>query len=103
MRKIIDRKIYDTATSEKIVRWSNSYPVNDFNWAEESLYRTKAGNWFIYGRGGPNSGYAEPCGTCRTGGSDIRPLDGPAVIEWLERTENYDELEALFPDSVEEA
>jgi len=103
MKKIRDGKKYDTETAELIASWQNSYNPNDFHFESEDLYRTKAGNWFIVGEGGPLTDYAQQCGSGQCGGNQLKIIDGPQVVAWLERTENYSDLEALFPDSVEVA
>ncbi|MBN1194693.1 MAG: hypothetical protein JXA08_05040 [Methanomicrobiaceae archaeon] len=103
MRVIIDRKIYDTRTAEQIAEYSSSHNRGDFAYFEETLYRTKKGNWFLHGEGGPASPYTELVGTSISGSSSIVPMCADEVIRWLERRNQYDVLEKLFPDAVTEA
>jgi hypothetical protein len=66
MRRVIDRKIYDTETAEEIA--DVSAPCNDsgdFAYEETHLYRTKNGRWFIAGNGGGST--ATVCGAAAKG------------------------------------
>ncbi|MDY6830978.1 MAG: hypothetical protein SWC96_03925 [Thermodesulfobacteriota bacterium] len=103
MMRIIEGKRYNTETAEKIVDWSNSYPPGDFKRCAESLYRTKKGNWFLAGEGGPMSKYAEPVGDMTGGGSGIIPLTDQDALQWLEDKEFVDEIEAYFSESIDDA
>lgn len=103
MKRIIDRKKYDTETAECIATWSNHYYPNDFHYCEESLYRTKKGAWFVAGEGGPLSKYSRPCGGGSCGGDGLEPISEKEAQEWLESKGLYDELEENFGDKIEEA
>lgn len=52
MKKVINGKVYNTETAEEVASYSFSNS-NDFRYIREKLYRTKKGNWFLYGEGGP--------------------------------------------------
>ena len=104
MKEIIDGKRYDTDTAEMIAEYWNGVPSSDFQYLIEVLYKTKNGAYFLSGEGGAMTRYSRPVptgGMC--GGSRIIPMGRDRVIEWLERTENYETLELLFPDSIEDA
>ena len=104
MKKIINRKVYDTDTAEEIASDSSHLFSGDFGYWEETLFRTKKGAYFLYGSGGPMSKYAEPCGNNgMAGGSDIVPLSPKDAVEWLEEHDCVDELEEYFADELEEA
>lgn len=97
MKKIVDGKRYDTETAEEIAYYSNDLYTTDFGWYEETLYRTKNGNWFIAGEGGAMTGYSRPCGNNGScGGSDIRPLTNNEAKEWLEGNDEIEALETHF-------
>ena len=51
MRKIINGSRYDTDTAKKMGHWESDQDHTSFYHCEETLYRTKAGKWFIYGMG----------------------------------------------------
>lgn len=103
MKKIIDGKRYDTSTAEVVAQWENDYPQNDFNYCEETLYKTRKGNWFVAGEGGPMSAYAKSTGNSTTGGADLRPLTADEARQWMEDHNCTDELEEHFPESIEDA
>jgi hypothetical protein len=103
MKKIIDHKTYDTETAESIVVWQNSYGYSDFNWASESLYRTKKGRFFLHAQGGPLSMYAESFGNERYSGERLIPLTEEKAFEWLAKRDFPDIAEELMPEMVEEA
>ncbi len=58
MKKIINRKTYNTETSETLGRITFG-AFGDDDGFEEILMQTKSGNFFIYGIGGPSSKYTE--------------------------------------------
>lgn len=104
MRRVIDGKIYDTKTADCIAEWENQYYRNDFHFCEESLYRTKRGNWFLAGGGGPMSKYARSAGqNSWTGGEGLESLTSDEARQWLEEKGFTEELEEHFKDVLEEA
>jgi hypothetical protein len=103
MKKIVNGKRYDTKTAEVVTSYSNDYPTNDFNWYEESLYKTKSGNWFLAGEGGPMSKYSVSCGNSTSGGSNLIPLTKDEAKEWLEEHNESDALEIHFKDDIVDA
>ena len=52
MKKIINHKMYNTETAERLASSSNGYGYDDFRYMEEQLYRKKTGEFFLYGEGG---------------------------------------------------
>jgi len=76
MKKIIDGKLYDTATAQQLCELESTEYVNDFHWHETRLYRTKNGAFFVAGRGGPASMWASPRGQSSwADGSGLRVID----------------------------
>lgn len=104
MKKVVNSRVYDTKMAKEICRWANAYYPGDFHYCEERLYRTKKGNWFIYGIGGALSSYSEPVdGNARSGGEDIKPMSNDDVARWLEDKNKVDLLNKYFPEMIEEA
>lgn len=58
MKKIINKKTYNTDTAEQLGKRSSG-SFGDPNGYEEMLFKTKAGAFFMYGVGGHDSKYAE--------------------------------------------
>ena len=53
MKRIINRKVYDTETSEKLAEYDTpGIGSNDFRYMREALHRTKKGELFLAGEGG---------------------------------------------------
>jgi len=102
MRKIVDGKIYDTEAAERIAERRTGYGRGDFNWCEESIYRTKKGNWFLAGQGGAMTRYAQSSGEYKTTSLDIIPLSDEEAVEWLQE-HAQDKLEKYFPNLFTDA
>ena len=62
MKQIINGKKYDTDTAKEIAHYCAPGSVQDFSYFEETLYRKKTGEYFLYGKGGPASRYSRSCG-----------------------------------------
>jgi len=99
MKKIINRKVYNTETAELIGKYWNGLSTNDFHYVYEELYITKKGNWFLYYSGGALSKYGES--GRRTEG--IIPLEPEGAYEWLERNDCFEVIDKYFSDFLEDA
>lgn len=104
-KKVIDRKLYDTATATKIHGWWNGYGTGDFKHLSEDLYRTAKGNYFILGDGGAMTRYSVDAGNGSTGGSsdNIIPISREEAMDWLEAHDGSEKIVELFPEEVTEA
>ena len=97
MKKIINGKKYNTETANEVGYASSDLPVNDFGWWEETLYKKKTGEFFLYGSGNAASKYSTSCGqNCWSGGENIIPLTESAARSWAERYLSVDTYEAIF-------
>lgn len=67
------KRVYDTDKAEALGTRAYSY-YGDPAGYEETLYRTKGGLYFAFGRGGTESPYA--------GGEDIRPVTEEEAQAW---------------------
>lgn len=103
MKKIINGKVYDTDTATKLGVWWSSNDVRDFHHSEETLYRKRTGELFLYGYGGPMSKYARAEGqNSWTGGERIMPMTYQEAQKWAEKHLDGDEYEAIFGEIVED-
>lgn len=85
MRRIIGGKVFDTETATKLCELPCSANPGDFAWHESALYRSPRGRFFIAGRGGPASLWAEPAQGGGSGGGDgIRIVDEEEARGWME-------------------
>lgn len=103
MRAIIDGKLYDTDKAELLGCGGSKYPRSDFQYYYEELYRTKKGQYFLAGSGGPMTRYGIDTGCGYTGGDKIIPISEGQAREWAELHLEADEYLNIFGDSVEEA
>lgn len=99
MKKIINRKLYDTDTAKAIGSWTNNY--TGFHAESERLYRKKTGEYFLYGSGGPMSKYAVSIENGTSGSSKIIPLSENEAKDWAEEHLTADKYIAVF-GNVEE-
>lgn len=102
MKKIIDQKRYDTDTAQEVGYYSFSL-IGDFHFFKETLYRKKTGEFFLHGRGGPASRYAETTGQNEwRGGEKIIPVSYEAAQAWAEKHLTGDAYEAIFGEVAED-
>lgn len=102
MKKVINGKVYDTKTAERVAEWDNGYPVNDFHHVDEELYRKKTGEFFTCGSGGPLTQYAEWHGNSGSGGERIIPLAYEEATKWAEEKLDGDDYENIFGEVSED-
>ena len=106
MRKVIGGRRYDTEKAELVGEWDNGIRDSDFNMIEEALYRKRTGEFFLHGRGGARTRYAEACGqNAWRGGERIMPLGYEEAQRWAEEHLDADVVEEYFaiPDEDEES
>lgn len=97
MKKIINGKKYDTDTATKLGSFDNGYFGSDLDYLEETLYRKKTGEFFLYGEGGARTKYSVRCSSnSYCGGCDITPLSNSKAKAWAEENLTSDEYEAIF-------
>lgn len=101
MKTIIKGKIYNTETATHVGEYSNSFFPGDFRYMEEDLYKKKIGEFFLAGRGGAMTKYAEAVGTAYTNGSGIIPLTEEETMDWVEKHLDIDTYIELFGEPEE--
>jgi hypothetical protein len=103
MKRIVNRKIYDTEKAKLIAESNCSEPRNSFGFFEEYLYKTKNGNWFLMYYGGAATKYAVENSNAWSDSTGIHPLTKNDVCDWLERNGHTEKLEEYFSDWIMEA
>ena len=73
MKKVICKKVYDTATSTLVKKVTFGY-FGSPDGFEESLYQTESGNYFLYTNGGATSKYVK---------EDITRMGAEKAKAWL--------------------
>lgn len=95
MKRVIKGKLYDTEKATEVAEWSDGAP-SDFRYIEETLYRKRTGEYFLYGYGGPMTQYSERVGNAYGYGSRIVPLAYEEACSWGEDHMGADEWQAEF-------
>ena len=75
MKAIINARVYNTETANVVCDISYGWRGSDLGWHETTLYRTKNETFFLAGKGGPRSMWAEQHGTGSTKCSGLRVID----------------------------
>jgi hypothetical protein len=102
MKKVVQGKQLNTETAKLIGEHSHLLP-GDLDYFSESLYRTKSGNYFIYGEGGPRSQYARQSGQNNwSGGYAFELLSREQAARWAEEHLTADEYVAEFGEPDED-
>ena len=101
MKKIINGKKYDTETAKEMGYFQSGFNRGSFNFYEETLYKKKTGEYFLYGSGGANSKYSDCCDGNSWGISTIIPYTEDEAKKWAEKHLTGDEYEMCFGE-VEE-
>lgn len=97
MKKVINGKVYDTDKAKGLGTYANYGSWRDFNHYEETLYQKKTGEYFLFGKGGASTRYAEPEGqNSWTGGSRIMPMTYAEAQKWAEEYLDADKYEEIF-------
>lgn len=104
MYKVINGKRYDTDTARKLGEWDNGRLQDDFKWTSESIYKTRSGNFFLHGEGGPLTPYATVAGNNTGWGERITPLSEEQARAWSEDRLSGEEYDRIFgADEFEES
>lgn len=101
MRKIINGKMYNTETAEKLTSWEHSYR-SQVDWYEEMLYKKKTGEYFLYGNGNAGSKYArETSQNCYSPDETIIPITESTARRLVERNASVEEYIRIFGEPEE--
>ena len=98
MKKIINNKLYNTDTANRLIYWYNDLPSNDGYYYAEELYIKKTGEYFLYGEGGARSPYGSyDCEErCSYPDWSIIPLTEAKAKEWAVDHCSADKYMELF-------
>lgn len=103
MKKVINKKVYNTETAEELFSYMYG-SLNDFDDWSIKLYKTKKGIYFSYAKGGPLSQYAIDCGNNeRSGGAEWLVLTEEEAFALMSTYSTAENMEKYFPTYIEEA
>lgn len=100
MKKVINNKVYDTNTAQKLGDWDNGYYTSDFPYCAETLYRKRTGEYFLHGEGHAMSKYASHSGNNSGWGEKIIPLSYEEARKWAEEHLDADIVIGIFGEPV---
>jgi len=77
MRKVIEKKAYDTDTARLIIVLPCPHARHDFKWNETRGYQSPRGAYFLAGKGGASSRWAKatPRGSIAGAGIEVIAKD----------------------------
>lgn len=104
MRRKVEGVVYNTKTAIFLGKYDAGYPKSDIRWSITELYKTKSGEYFLHGAGGPASPYAscDKLGTY-SDGEKLIPMSQEKVILWANEYLPDYELEKLYKSMFKEA
>lgn len=100
-KKVIGGKIYNIETAKHIGERQNGFYPSDHSYFEEDLYLKRTGEFFLAGKGGGLTKYAEHYGNTRSEGSRIIPLTIKEAKAWVEEHLDADIYIELFGEPEE--
>lgn len=104
MKKVINGSLYNTETAQCLGCVEPAgYDQRAFDYFRETLYRTKAGKYFLHGEGHGNSRYGEWHGNTGGWGEKIMPLTVDEAKEWAEENLTGEEYIKAFGEPEEAA
>ena len=102
MKKVVKGRVVDTEKMAKLaeVRFGN---VTDYNYVWETLYfDPESKSFYLYGRGGAASRYAEPVGINQwSEGEKLLRLTKGLALQWLEENQISitDEMQTILEEA----
>lgn len=101
MKQIINGKLYNTETAEKIGEFESDYPKDSFRFFSETLYQKQTGEYFLFGQGLAESKYGKKTPQGKIPWSKIKPLSQEQASTWALKNLNADQFMQNFGE-VEE-
>lgn len=102
MRKVINKKVYDTNAARLVAQYHNGLSSSDFRYIYERLYVTRKGQYFLHAEGGALTIYSESSGNSTWGIETIILFTKEEVYEWLEERGYTEVIEEVFKDEIQE-
>jgi hypothetical protein len=102
MQRIIDRKVYDTDSAERIAKHGAIVDKGDFHALAEALYKDSNGEYFLHCQGGVATEYAEQTSNGTTYGETLELLTKEEALDWCEnRSASSETVLEEFADLIE--
>jgi hypothetical protein len=88
MKKVINRRLYDTDTAKCVGSIDFGRPDDSLYYSWKALYVKKTGEYFLFADGGPGTQYAEA--------AEFTPLTLDEAMDWAEENLSGEEFEEAF-------
>lgn len=95
MKLTINAQVYDTQKATPVAKFDNG-GASKLHSVVETLYRSLNGNWFLHGRGGALTEYAQYGAETITSGERITPMTEAEALDWCEIHLAQDAIEHYF-------
>ena len=92
--------MYDTKTAKEVGYYDNG-AYGRFSYFEETLYRKRTGEFFLYGSGDANSRYRKCRNGYQTGSEEIIPLTEDKARKWMEQHASVEDYIKVFSEPDE--
>ena len=103
MKTVIKGLEYNTEKAEELGRYGNGKHPSDEHYCLEVLYLKRTGEFFLYGRGGFRSKYAQQKNVRDwVAGERITPLTHKKAHEWGKKYLDKDTYDAVFGEVSED-
>lgn len=103
MKRIINGRVYDTATAKKLAVHEVGSPEHA-SWYKETLYQKRTNELFLHGVGNPASPYgvSHPNSSVGTPAENIKPLTWSDADDWGEANLEPKIYEKIFGEYMEQ-
>jgi hypothetical protein len=102
MKLTINAQVYDTQKATPVAKVANE-GASKLRSVVETLYRSHHGNWFLHGKGGALTEYAQRRAETITSGERITPMTEAEALDWCELNVAQDAIEHYFGHLIEDA
>ena len=102
MKLTINAQVYDTQKATPVAKSANE-GASKLRSVVETLYRSRNGNWFLHGKGGALTEYAQQRAETITSGERIEPMTEDEALDWCEIHMAQAAIERHFGHMLEDA
>ena len=102
MKLTIKAQVYDTQKAKLVAKVAHEGAAK-LRSVVETLYRSRNGNWFLHGKGGALTEYAQHRADTITAGERITPFTEDEALDWCELNLAQSAIERHFGHLIEDA
>jgi hypothetical protein len=102
MKLTINAQVYDTQKATTVAKIAKE-GASRLHSMVETLYRSLNGNWFLHGKGGALTEYAQHRADSITSGERITPMTEDEALDWCEINLAQAAIERHFGHLIKDA